>query len=49
MSWTQVVGDQRSIIDCTVMMPKAKPSQIEVREMIDTGSDFTIISAHKWP
>lgn len=30
-------------------MPKAKPLQIEVKGVIDTGSDITIISAHKWP
>lgn len=49
VNWTQVAGDQRPIIDCTVTMSKAKPLQIKVKGMIDKGLDITIISAHKWP
>lgn len=48
VNWTQVVGDQRPNMVCTVTMPKAKPSQIKVSGMIDTGADIAIISANMW-
>lgn len=47
--WTQVVGDQRPNMMCTITMPRARPSQIKVSGMTDTGADVTIISANSWP
>lgn len=49
MNWTQVVGNQRPNMVCTVTMLKVKPSQIKVSVMIDIGADITIISANTWP
>lgn len=49
MNWTQIVSNQRPNMVCTMMMPKAKPSQIKVSGMVDTGADTTIISANIWP
>ena len=47
--WTQIIGNDRPITQCTVTMPKAKPSQIEIKGLVDPGSDVTIIAAYKWP
>lgn len=46
---TQVMGEQRPKMVCTVTMPQAKPPQIKVSGMTDIGADVTIISTHTWP
>ena len=47
--WTKIISKDRPIIKATVIMPKAKPSQIEINGLSDTGSDVIIISAYEWP
>lgn len=49
MDWTQVVGDQRPNMVCTITMPWARRLQINVSGMTDTGLNVTIISVSIWP
>ncbi|NXD47059.1 POK9 protein, partial [Copsychus sechellarum] len=42
--WTMNISDQRPQMMCTLTLSEANPSQIQLRGLIDTGADVTVIS-----
>lgn len=40
---------QRPTLPCTLTSENARPQQIKVNSVLDTGADITIVSLHSWP
>ncbi|XP_058719390.1 uncharacterized protein LOC131592124 [Poecile atricapillus] len=47
--WSACISTQRPQMTCTLSLPTASPPQIQLRGLIDTGADVTIISFSAWP
>lgn len=47
--WTADISSQKPQMTCTVVMPNAHPPRIQLRGLIDTGADVTIVSLSAWP
>lgn len=48
--WTADISTQKKPqMVCTLTVPEAYPPQIQLRGLIDTGTDVTIISILAWP
>ncbi|XP_068865146.1 mRNA decay activator protein ZFP36L3-like isoform X1 [Aphelocoma coerulescens] len=47
--WTADISDQRPQMTCTLVLPNACPPWTQLRGLIDTGADVTIISFSAWP
>ncbi|XP_058719375.1 uncharacterized protein LOC131592115 [Poecile atricapillus] len=47
--WSACISTQRPQMTCTLSLPTASPPQIQLRGLIDTGADVTIVSFSAWP
>lgn len=47
--WTQHIQRNRPTLTCCMKNEGAKPQQLMLQGMIDSGADITIISSNHWP
>ena len=47
--WTLQITNERPTIKVTLIQAQAKPSEVTLSALVDTGADVTVISHHFWP
>lgn len=47
--WTADISSQKPQVTCTLILPNAQLPKLQLRGLIDTGTDVTNISFPAWP